>query len=168
MLEAKLIIEAPELASAITNLALALAHRAETSSGVATLDARVPVAEALDPTRITAPSETPATATPGTEAPSPVLHLPTTAAPSPAPQQPTTPAPSPDPQQPTTTKVYTFDDITNAGAQLLEMDRKDQSNTKMMQLMELLKKYGVQAVTQLKPEQYADVAAGLRELGATI
>ena len=156
MLEAKLIIEAPELASAITNLALALAHRAETSSGVATLDARVPVAEALDPTRITAPSETPATATPGTEAPSP------------ASQQPTTPAPSPDPQQPTTTKVYTFDDITNAGAQLLEMDRKDQSNTKMMQLMELLKKYGVQAVTQLKPEQYADVAAGLRELGATI
>ncbi len=150
MLEAKLIIEAPELASAITNLALALAQRADTSrSSAATLDGPVPVVKVLDPTRITAPTETPATAIPGTE------DL-------------TTAAPSPAPQQPTTTKVYTFDDITNAGAQLLEMDRKDQSNTKMMQLMGLLKKYGVQAVTQLKPEQYADVADGLRELGATI
>ena len=58
-------------------------------------------------------------------------------------------------------KTYTFDDITRAGSQLLEMN-------KMGDLMALLKTFGVQAVTQLKPEQYADVAEGLRKLGAKI
>lgn len=60
-----------------------------------------------------------------------------------------------------TEKTYTFDDITRAGSQLLEMN-------KMGDLMALLKTFGVQAVTQLKPEQYADVAEGLRKLGAKI
>ena len=58
--------------------------------------------------------------------------------------------------------MYTFDDITNAGAQLLEAG-------KMEQLMGLLKiNYNVQAVTQLRPDQYAAVAADLRKLGARI
>jgi hypothetical protein len=38
----------------------------------------------------------------------------------------------------------------------------------MQQLLELLGRYGVQAVTQLKPEQYGAFATELRALGAQI
>ena len=135
-------IEAPELAAALNNLADALKGRS----------VAVPVAPeaTTHPTQenpVQAPVAPHTTAPEQTPTPVPVA-APAVAAPTPA------PAPAP-------AKVYTFEDITNAGSQLLEMN-------KMPQLMELLKGYGVQAVTQLKPEQYADVAAGLRGLGANI
>lgn len=95
--------------------------------------------------------------------------------PTPAPAvSPVAPTPIPDPavltvEAPTSApapvvpaeKVYTFADISAAGSALLEQN-------KMPQLMALLGQFGVQAVTQLKPEQYPGVAAGLRELGANI
>lgn len=58
-------------------------------------------------------------------------------------------------------RAITFDDITAAGSQLLDEGR-------MNDLMDLLKGFGVQAVTQLKPEQYDAVAISLRTLGAKI
>lgn len=134
-------IEAPDLTAALNNLADAIRGGAVAASSVQ------PVSTApAQETPVQAVSEAP-TATP-TPAPAPVAAVPTAATPTPAPAE----APA---------KVYTFDDITAAGSQLLEQGR-------MPQLMELLKGYGVQAVTQLKPEQYADVAAGLRGLGAKI
>lgn len=139
-------IEAPELAAAINNLADALKDR--------------PVAVPTMPGAVTHPApEMPAAPVVGTNpTPAPV----TPAVQNTAPAAPTVAAPTPAPvEEPAPAKVYTFDDITAAGSQLLELG-------KMNQLMELLKGYGVQAVTQLKPEQYADVAAGLRGLGAKI
>lgn len=57
--------------------------------------------------------------------------------------------------------AVTFDNIVAAGSQLLDAGR-------MNDLLGLLQSFGVQAITQLKPEQYADVAEALRGLGAQI
>lgn len=133
-------IEAPELAAALNNLADALKGRS-----VAVPAAPEVTTHPAQENPVQAPAAAPTTAQ--EQPPAPAV-APTVAAPTPVPA-------------PTPAKVYTFEDITNAGSQLLEMN-------KMPQLMELLKGYGVQAVTQLKPEQYADVAAGLRGLGAKI
>lgn len=58
-------------------------------------------------------------------------------------------------------KVIDLDAIARAGASLIDAG-------KMPQIMELLKKYGVQAVTQLKTEQYEGFAKDLSDLGANI
>ena len=67
----------------------------------------------------------------------------------------TTPAPVVEEKQ------ITLDDICNAGAKLVEQGM-------MAQVINLLAKYGVQAVNQIKPEQYASFAEDLRALGAQI
>lgn len=144
-------IEAPDLTAALNNLAEALKGRS------------VPVLATSEAT-----THCEAVPVQLTETPVPPVEMPKVA-PAPAPQQTSAPAavaaPTPVPVEPPAAapvkKVYTFEDIIAAGSQLLDMN-------KMPQLMELLKGYGVQAVTQLKPEQYADVAAGLRGLGANI
>lgn len=81
-----------------------------------------------------------------------------TAAPMPTP----TPAPqpvqaAPEPQQ----KTITIDMLAAAGAPLVDQG-------KMQQLMALLNKYGVQAITQLTPDKYDAFAADLRAIGAQI
>lgn len=150
-------IEAPELTAAINSLADALNGRS--MSAVDNPQQEKPVqAHTTPPVSVQEPAPTVAPTTGAVNgastAPAPA---PTPApAPAPAPAVIAAPAPAAPPA-----KVYTFDDITAAGSQLLELG-------KMPQLMELLKGYGVQAVTQLKPEQYADVAKGLKELGANI
>ena len=84
-------------------------------------------------------------------APAPTVGQ-TSAAPgnTPAPTVPVTGAPT-----------YTLDQISRAGAYLVDAGR-------MQQLLELLGRYGVQAVTQLQPEQYGAFATELRALGAQI
>ena len=57
--------------------------------------------------------------------------------------------------------AYTIDQISRAGAALVDAG-------KMEQLLQLLGRYGVQAVTQLQPEQYGAFATELRGLGAQI
>lgn len=160
-------IEAPELTAAINSLADALKGRSvsvlDTSSIAAKFQQETPAqAPTTPPVAVQTPTPTAAPATTGVNGASSA----TTRAPAPAPVEAPAPAPAatsnpaPTPAAPPV-KVYTFEDITAAGSQLLELG-------KMPQLMELLKGYGVQAVTQLKPEQYADVAKGLKELGANI
>jgi len=56
---------------------------------------------------------------------------------------------------------YTMDDLAKAGAALAQAG-------KIPDLVELLGRYGVQAVTQLKPEQFGAFATELRGLGAEI
>lgn len=58
-------------------------------------------------------------------------------------------------------KTYTADDLSRAGAALIDQG-------KMPQLIEILKKHGVQAITQLKPEQYGAVATELNAIGANL
>lgn len=74
---------------------------------------------------------------------------------------PAMPAPSAPTAAPTTAPVYTVDQIAKAGAELAQAG-------KMPQLMALLQQYGVQAVTQLRPEQYGEFATALRGLGAQL
>ena len=105
----------------------------------------------MSPAPVT-PTQTPApTATPPVAAPAPTVGQ-TSAAPgnTPAPTVPVTGAPT-----------YTLDQISRAGASLVDAG-------KMQQLLELLGRYGVQAVTQLQPEQYGAFATELRALGAQI
>ena len=95
--------------------------------------------------------------------PAPVAPVPKpqpvpTAAPMPTPA----PAPqpvqaAPEPQQ----KAITIDMLAAAGAPLVDQG-------KMQQLMALLNKYGVQAITQLTPDKYDAFAADLRAIGAQI
>lgn len=87
----------------------------------------------------------------------PVAPAPVQTAPTPTPVA----APAPAPAVPVTAPTYTLDQIAKAGANLVDAG-------KMEQLLALLTKYGVQAVTQLTPDQYGAFATELRALGAQI
>lgn len=105
---------------------------------------------------ISVPQDTPApvapVAAPVTHAPVPPVTMP------PATVVPTNPAPT---VPVTTAPTYTLDQIAKAGASLVDAG-------KMEQLLALLAKYGVQAVTQLQPDQYGVFATELRTLGAQL
>lgn len=58
-------------------------------------------------------------------------------------------------------KSYTLDELSRAGAALIDQG-------KMPQLLELLKKYGVQAVTQLNPATYPAFVEEMKALGAQL
>ena len=146
-------IEAPALIEALNGLSEALKSRSAAVLAAAEItsahELKMPVATSTAPT-VEASVDNPIPTDSASIVPLPFI-----------PEQ-TTPAPVQHEEQSVSAeKDYTFDDITAAGSQLLEQG-------KMEQLMDLLKSYGVQAVTQLKSEQYADVAAGLRNLGAKI
>lgn len=86
------------------------------------------------------------------------------AAPEPAPTvQPTTQPPvnTAPTSVPTTAPVYTLDAISRAGAALVDAGKMDA-------LLDLLKRYNVQAVTQLDPSQYGAFATEMRALGAQL
>lgn len=143
MMEMKITVEAPDLAASILKLAEAIASGPDPD--ILTPDEPLPVASYP-----TAPAPAP-TATPPVAAPAPTAGQ-TSAAPgnTSAPTVPVTGAPT-----------YTLDQISRAGASLVDAG-------KMQQLLELLGRYGVQAVTQLQPEQYGAFATELRALGAQI
>ena len=123
---------------------------------------------------ISVPQDTPAPVAPVTPVATPVTHAPVppvtmppaTVVPTPAPA-PAAPAQTVAPTNPaptvpvTTAPTYTLDQIAKAGASLVDAG-------KMEQLLALLAKYGVQAVTQLQPDQYGVFATELRTLGAQL
>lgn len=145
MLEMIVKIEAPELAASINKLADAISGHAPAAS-MAT----------VGPALVAAPVEAPAPVNP---APAPVAMT--------APAQPVAPtATSPGntaaPAVPVSSAPsYTLDQISRAGASLVDAG-------KMQQLLQLLSRYGVQAITQIQPEQYGAFATELRALGAQI
>lgn len=57
--------------------------------------------------------------------------------------------------------TYTIDQITKAGADLVQAG-------KMPQLYGLMQQFGIGAATDLRPEQYGAFAMALREMGAQI
>ena len=81
-------------------------------------------------------------------------------APTQAPVQQTPVAPTQPAQQAAKTPI-TLEAISRAGAALVDQG-------KMQQIMGLLSKYGVQAITQLQPNTYEAFAAEMRTLGAQI
>jgi len=72
-----------------------------------------------------------------------------------------TPMPASAPQTEEPEKKYTLDDISRAGAALIDQG-------KMAQLRELLGAFGVQAVTQLEAAVYPEFARKLIALGAKL
>ena len=173
MMEMKITVEAPDLAASILKLAEAIASGPDpallipdeplpVSAYPATPAAApvAPVAAPVSPAPVNpTPGPAPTTAAPvvaPSPSPTPVTNAPTAGPTSAAPGN--TPAPAvPVAGAPT----YTLDQISRAGASLVDAG-------KMQQLLELLGRYGVQAVTQLKPEQYGAFATELRALGAQI
>lgn len=144
MLEAKITIEAPELANAINNLAAALSG-AKANPFPAQTAQPVQQAPVAKPAPVAAPV---AQQTAMPVAPAPV-----------APAAPVNyPAPSVPLAQP---PKYTVDQIMSAGATLMDAG-------KVNELMALLHSFGVQAVMDLKPEQLGAFATAMRELGAKI
>ena len=170
MMEMKITVEAPDLAASILKLAEAIASGPDPAllipdeplpvSAYPATPAAAPVAAPVSPAPVNpTPGPAPTTAAPvaaPSPSPTPVTNAPTagptSAAPgnTPAPAVPVTGAPA-----------YTLDQISRAGASLVDAG-------KMQQLSELLGRYGVQAVTQLQPEQYGAFATELRALGAQI
>lgn len=157
MMEMKIKIDVPELVAAVEKLAAAIDKNALnlTVPNEGTLNINMPAGNApAAPVTPTAPVQTaPAPVAPApVAAPNtpPVAHAPTA-----------TPAAAPAPAVPVTAPTYTLDQIAKAGASLVDAG-------KMEQLLGLLTKYGVQAVTQLNPDQYGAFATELRALGAQI
>ena len=97
----------------------------------------------------------------------PVVPAPTPAIPSPAPTS-AVPSPAsapaaPAPVIPTSAPTYSIDEIARAGAALAQ-----QGPDKVAALTGLLQQFGLQAVTQLQPEQMGPFVTALRGLGAQI
>ena len=162
MMEMKITVEAPDLAASILKLAKAIASGPDPD--ILTPDEPLPVASyptapapapapaaPVSPAPVT-PTQTPApTATPPVAAPAPTVGQ-TSAAPgnTPAPPVPGTGGPPDPPGQ-----IYRGGGARGDGGELPHR-------------LELLGRYGVQAVTQLQPEQYGAFATELRALGAQI
>lgn len=166
MLEMKIKIEADAaVLKAIDKLTTALEKSAVNIS--VPQDTPVPVAPVsapVTPAPVPPVTTPPATVVPTQPAPAPVATPTPAPAPAPAPAAPAqTVAPTnPAPTVPVTTApTYTLDQIAKAGASLVDAG-------KMEQLLALLAKYGVQAVTQLQPDQYGVFATELRTLGAQL
>lgn len=160
MFEVKVTVEIPGLPEAINALANAVSKTptapvqavSVTPAPVIPAPVEAPVAQA--PAPVAAPAPTPAPVAVPAPAPAanptnPVPAIPATAAPI-------GPAPTLSPSEP---KPVTLDDLGRAGATLIDAG-------KMPQLIALLGKYGVQAVTQLQPAQFGAFADELRALGA--
>lgn len=133
-MEIKVTIEAPELASAINNLAAALRQKSKD-----------------EPVEVKTVQET-------QKAPEPIPTVPTT----PAPNVPVQSAPTPAPSVPVAAAPqYTIEQIMKAGATLMDAGKIDE-------LRKLIDSFGVEAVTNLKPEQLGAFATELRKLGAKL
>ena len=164
MIRINITIESEVASDAVADLQR-LAQIAEASACSVTADA---AAEAP----ASAPAQAPAESAPATikrtrtkkapESAAPVAVPATPAAPiaptpvAPAPAAPVTPvAPA------ATESTITIETLSRAGSGLVMAGR-------MADVMDLLKQFGVQAITQLKRENYPTFAAGLRALGANI
>ena len=143
MMEMKIKIEVPDLAAAICKLAAAI-----TPPDINTLTPDEP--RGIPAAAPVAPVAAPAPAAPVNPTPAPV-----------APVAPTAPVAQAPAAVPVTAPTYTLDQIARAGASLVDAG-------KMEQLLALLARYGVAAVTQLQPDQFGVFATELRALGAQI
>lgn len=165
MFEVKVTIESPALVEAMNNLASAIVSGMIVKIPEVKVDAQPAQNQQEAPAT---PVQQPTQEVPQTPVQTqPFMNVPT-AAPAPtvptqAPVQQTPATPTQPVQQPqqTAQAPVTLEAIARAGATLV-----DQGN--MQQIMGLLSKYGVQAITQLQPNTYEAFAAEMRTLGAQI
>ena len=148
MFEAKLTIEALGLTNAINRLADALSYRKETVPAVqanpAPAVSSAPVVNAPSPAfTVQQPAAIPTVQQPAPPVPAAPMNYPAPAVPLASPPQ------------------YTVDQIMAAGGALMDAG-------KIQELSNLLHSFGVQTVTDLKPEQLGAFATAMRELGAKI
>lgn len=145
MYEIKVTVEVPGLPEALTALASALSNGrpaavfSQNSASTANADKSVEVPQKVQENP-TAPAVTPSTSAPVESASGATTGPVTVSSPS---------------------KSYSLDDLSRAGATLIDQG-------KMPQLLELLKKYGVQAVTQLDPATYPAFVEEMKALGAQL
>jgi len=146
MNEIKITLTVPGLPEAINNLAEAIRGNSTAAPVASAPVVQQPTAQATQPVAAPVVNPTPAAAPVQT----PVANT--------APSVPSAPAPSN-----AATVNYTIEQLSVAGAALCEQG-------KMPQLIALLGKYGVQAVTQLNPapETLNAFAAELKALGANL
>lgn len=159
MMEVHITISTPDLAGAICALAEAISTSTPATAPAARTPRTRKKAAVENPVSDPAPvpvQETP-TAPPVTSTPAPETSAPVTAAVNPVTGESVNTAPV----NTHTERVYTMDELANAGAALLDRGL-------MEQLMAVLGKFGVQIITQIQPSQYAALAAELRALGADI
>ncbi len=173
MLEMKITVTAPDVVAALNNLANAIANGANTAPVAKPAAPVENVAPATVPTGVPAVNPTQAPGAPlnvnGAQPPAPnnvpvqpaVTPVAPVAAPAyTAPVQPQAAAPVAQ-TVPTGAPAYTLEMIATAGTALIDAGKMDQ-------LLNLLGKYGVEALTALDPSQYGSFANELRALGAQI
>lgn len=168
MMEIKLTVEVLGIPDAINNLAAAIRGQSASVPAVASTPTApavtpAPVIQAATPTQTvatpSAPQTPPVNVPTPSNVPTPTPVVPTAA---PAPVTPTVaPAPVVPVPAPAQEKKITAEDISRAGAALVDQG-------KMADVINLLKRYGVQAITQLKEDVYPAFANDLRALGATL
>ncbi len=151
MFEIKVTVEIPGIPEAINNLAEVVRDgRKKTTALDAVVGNPAVVHPAASAPAASAPAA-PAPAAPAPAAPAPTASVPAASAPV------EIPAAEPESQN----KSYTLDDLSRAGAALVDQG-------KMPQLLDLLSKYGVQAVTQLDSSVYPAFAENMKALGAQL
>lgn len=155
MIEVKVTVELPGIPDALNNLARAIA------------DSRNAVTAKLVPAPVEQPVPAPVTLVEQpvpAPAPAPVAQpVPAPATPAPVPVAPVTQptAVQPSVPSPVAEAPVTQHALSVAGAKLVDMGKMDA-------VVNLLKQYGVVAITQLKEDQYASFAANLRGLGVEV
>ena len=155
MIEIKVTVDIPGIAEAINNLAQAIAEKKPVA--VEAVKQEAPIVQASAP--VAAPV-----------APVAPVHPPVQTASAPAPVAPAavsvtptaTTASAPAQQQaPAAAKRITLDDLSLAGAKLVDAGKRDA-------LINALQNFGVAAITLLHEDQYASFADCLRSMGANI
>ena len=158
MIEIKVTVEIPGMTEAINNLAQAIAEKKPVAveavkQEAPAVQASAPVAPVTAPVAPVAPVQPPVQTAP---APAPVAPVAASVTPT------VTAASAPAQQQaPTAAKRITLDDLSLAGAKLVDAGKMDA-------LINALQNFGVAAITLLREDQYASFADCLRSMGANI
>lgn len=155
MIEIKVTVDIPGIAEAINNLAQAIAEKKPVA--VEAVKQEAPIVQASAP--VAAPVAPAAPVQPPVQtasAPAPVAP----AAASVTPTATTASAPAQQ-QAPAAAKRITLDDLSLAGAKLVDAGKMDA-------LINALQNFGVAAITLLHEDQYASFADCLRSMGANI
>ncbi len=152
MIEIKVTVDIPGIAEAINNLAQAIAEKKPVAVEAVKQEAPVvqasaPVAPVAAPVAPVAPVHPPVQTAPVAPAAASVTPTATTA--------------SAQQQAPTAAKRITLDDLSLAGAKLVDAGKMDA-------LINALQNFGVAAITLLHEDQYASFADCLRSMGASI
>mgnify|MGYP004552689197 CR=1 FL=1 len=161
MIEIKVTVEIPGMTEAINNLAQAIAEKKPVA--VEAVKQEAPAVQASAPVAPVTPVAASVAPTAPVQPPVQITSAPAPVAPVAPPVTPAATAASAPAQQqaPTAAKRITLDDLSLAGAKLVDAGKMDA-------LINTLQSFGVAAITLLREDQYASFADCLRSMGANI